>query len=58
MSTTEATPVAMAGADLIVAGSPLLGFTLPTESMLKNIAANAAKDPCRLILRTPPCVPA
>lgn len=45
MSTTEATPAAMAGADLIVAGSPLLGFTLPTESMLKSIAASAVKDP-------------
>ena len=45
MSTAEATPAAIHGADLIVAGSPLLGFTLPTESMLKSIAANAAKDP-------------
>ena len=35
----------MAGADLIVAGSPLLGFSLPTEAMLKNIASGAAKDP-------------
>lgn len=37
MSTAEATAEVVAGADLIVAGSPLLGFTLPTEGMLKNI---------------------
>jgi flavodoxin len=50
LSTAEATGAALAGAELIVAGSPLLGFSLPTESMLKNIAATADKDP------TPPDV--
>ena len=45
MSTAEATGAVVAGADLIVAGSPLLGFALPTEGMLKSIAANAARDP-------------
>jgi flavorubredoxin len=45
LSTAEATGAAIAGVDLIVAGSPLLGFSLPTESMLKNIAATADKDP-------------
>lgn len=41
----EATAALLAGVDLIVAGSPLLGFNLPTEAMLKNIAATAHKDP-------------
>jgi hypothetical protein len=45
LSTAEATGNVLAGVDLIVAGSPLLGFSLPTESMLKGMATNAAKDP-------------
>ena len=45
LSTAEATGEAMAGADLIVAGAPLLGFSLPTEDMLKSIAADAARHP-------------
>jgi hypothetical protein len=45
LSTGEATAEATAGVDLLVAGSPLLGFNLPTESMLKGMAANSAKDP-------------
>ncbi len=44
LTTDEATPAAVAGADLIVAGSPLLGFTLPTEAMLESIK-NDAKNP-------------
>ena len=32
LSTDEATGDALAGADLVVAGAPLLGFNLPTES--------------------------
>lgn len=45
LSTAEATAEALANADLIVAGAPLLGFRLPTEGMLKNMAASAANDP-------------
>jgi hypothetical protein len=45
LSTAEATGAAVAGADLIVAGAPLLGFSLPTEMMMKGMAANAAKVP-------------
>ena len=45
LSTAEATGEVIAGADLIVAGAPLLGFSLPTEGMLKGIAGNASKDP-------------
>jgi len=45
LSTAEATGAVMAGADLIVAGAPLLGFSLPTDSMLKGLASNAGRDP-------------
>ena len=45
LSTAEASGAAIAGADLIVAGAPLLGFALPTEGMLKGMAANAGRDP-------------
>ncbi len=45
LSTAEATGEALIGVDLIVAGAPLLGFSLPTEKMLEGLAANAAKDP-------------
>lgn len=45
LATDEATPAAVADVDLVVAGSPLLGFTLPTEAMLHGLANNAARDP-------------
>lgn len=45
LSTAEASGAALAGANLIVAGAPLLGFSLPNEAMLKGIAANQARDP-------------
>ena len=37
LSTSQASGEAMAGADLIVGGAPLLGFRLPTDSMRKSI---------------------
>ena len=45
LSTADATGAAVEGVDLIVAGSPLLGFALPTEAMLKNIGDHAGRDP-------------
>ncbi len=45
LSTDEATPAIVAGAELVVAGAPLLGFSLPTEAMLQNIAGSAATNP-------------
>jgi len=45
LSTAEASGEVIAGTDLIIAGAPLLGFSLPTESMLKGLAGNASKDP-------------
>jgi hypothetical protein len=38
MSTGEASAEAIAGADLIVAGAPLLGFRLPTDGMRNSIS--------------------
>lgn len=40
LTTDEATADAIAGAELIVAGSPLLGFSLPTEKMREDIGKN------------------
>jgi hypothetical protein len=45
LSTAEAKDEALTGVDLVVAGAPLLGFSLPTESMLKSLANNAGRDP-------------
>jgi hypothetical protein len=40
VSTSEATADSIADADLIVVGSPVLGFSLPTDRMLDGIRAN------------------
>lgn len=40
LSTLEASGALLAGANLIVAGAPVLGFSLPTESMRQSIAKN------------------
>ena len=45
LSTAEATPEALAGADLIVAGSPLFAFQLPTETIRETIRGKAATFP-------------
>ena len=45
LSTAEAAGPAMAGVDLIVAGAPVLGFQLPSDSMRHNIAANPGGAP-------------
>jgi len=42
VSTAEATPEALQGVELIVAGSPVFGFMLPTEGSRKQIANNPA----------------
>ena len=43
MSTADATPKAIAHADLVVAGAPLLGFSLPTERMIDGIRTNPGR---------------
>ena len=45
LSTAEATPEAVAGSALIVAGSPLFAFRLPTEYIRSTIRAKAASFP-------------
>ena len=40
LTTTEATPQALEGADLLVAGAPVMAFGLPSESMIRNAAAD------------------
>jgi hypothetical protein len=45
LSTAEATDSAVADAELIVAGAPLLGFSLPTESMVKGLESEVGKSP-------------
>ncbi len=48
LHTGQAGPDAVAGADLIVAGAPLLGFALPTEDMRESVRKNAAAPPADL----------
>lgn len=48
--TSEATPDAVQGADLIVAGAPLLGFSLPTDQMVEGLTTDRGNPP------TPPDV--
>lgn len=45
LSTSEASGMALANVDLIVAGAPVLGFQLPTDSMRANVAANPIGAP-------------
>lgn len=40
LTTDQATGAAIEGADLVVAGAPLLGFNLPTEDMRKTLGSN------------------
>ena len=42
LSTAEATPGLLAGADLIVAGAPLFAFRLPTDDIRETIRKKAA----------------
>lgn len=45
LSTGEASREAVADADLIVAGAPVLGFRLPTEAMRRSIATSERNAP-------------
>ena len=54
LSTAEAIPSALAGVGLIVAGAPLLGFSLPTESMVGSLASNQAGAPKAADISHPP----
>jgi hypothetical protein len=43
--TSEATPEALAGIDLIVAGAPLLGFSLPSDQMVESLRNDMGGPP-------------
>ena len=45
LCTDEASTDVVAGADLVVAGAPLLGFTLPTDKMRDGIRTNPGRPP-------------
>ena len=45
LSTAEATPDVVAGADLIVAGAPLFAFRLPTDDIRETIRKKSASFP-------------
>lgn len=53
LTTAEATADALAGVDLIVAGAPVLGFSLPTDSMRGNLRVNPGKAPTPPDLSSP-----
>ena len=54
LSTAEATPDILAGADLVVAGSPLFAFQLPTDAIRETIRKKAATFPQPPDLGHPP----
>ena len=45
VSTAAATAAVMADADLIVAGAPVLAFSLPSDRMRENLRANPGRAP-------------
>jgi hypothetical protein len=45
LSTAEANPAALAGADLLVAGSPVFGFSVPSDQAIDGIRANPGNGP-------------
>ena len=54
LSTADATPAALAGAELVVAGSPLFAFQLPTEAVRETIRKKASTFPAPPDLSHPP----
>jgi len=45
LSTAEASPAAVAEAGLIVAGAPVIAFSLPSEKVRQDLRANPGKAP-------------
>ena len=45
LSTAEAAGSAIADADLIVAGAPVIAFSLPSEKVRESLAANRGREP-------------
>ncbi len=53
LSTAEATPEALAGVELLVGGSPLFAFQLPTDAVRENIRKKADSFPTKPDLSAP-----
>jgi hypothetical protein len=53
LSTAEASPEAIAGADLLVVGAPVLGFSVPSDGMLKSVSSTQDRDPVKPDLSQP-----
>ena len=53
LSTAEATAESLAAADLIVVGSPLLGFSVPTDQMIDGIRTQPGTSPVPADLSQP-----
>lgn len=53
LSTAQATREELAGTNLLVAGAPVLGFTLPTEVMRNNLGPHEVKAPRKPDLSAP-----
>ena len=47
LSTQEASGAALADVQLVVAGAPVLGFRLPSDTFLASIANNPGNSPAR-----------
>jgi len=43
LTTSQAVNQEITGADLIIAGAPVLGFSLPTDAMIKSLSKEAVK---------------
>jgi len=54
VTTSEATGELVEGLDLLVAGAPLLGFSLPTEQMLAGIPSTTKDSPTPADVSQPP----
>ena len=48
LTTGEATAAVVAEAELIVVGAPLIGFRLPTEDVVRGLAAERSPEPADL----------
>lgn len=54
LSTREASPEVLKDVELLIIGSPVLGFSLPSEKMIESIRGNPGKAPNPPDLSQPP----
>jgi flavodoxin len=53
LTTDEATPAVIVEAELIVAGAPVMAFSLPSENMITNLSTEHGDGPAPNLLNTP-----